>query len=465
MGTAGRQAGRHRTGRGERFGRSVALSADGETALAGAPNYEANVGGAFVFHDSGGLWSQQGSPLRATTPIGASRLGTSVALSGDGSLALAGGSSDDHGDGAAWEFARSEEGWSEPNEAVIGSAAHIHAHLGATVAVSADAGTVLAGAPHYDGKTGGIWSLRENLAIAPTVEKVEPSNGPAEGGTRVTILGSGFLAGATVSIGGQAVDVEVLSETEIRATTPPAPPGTAEVVVSDAEGTSIAGPDFTFQSPQPAKEPPVETVATTSSTPAPESGILGETKSQPAPPQFLKTGNLAPVTGRVLVRLPGTNAFVPLNGLRQVPFGTIVDATNGKVTVTTIGADGKPQSIDFFGGSFKLLQRKNGQVVAVLAGGSFAVCPTARERAHRALATAATSRRHVVRKLWASGHGKYSTKGNYATGAVLGTRWLTVDRCDGTLIYVATDRVAVTNLVNHRHRRVKAHHSYFAPAP
>ena len=70
-----------------------------------------------------------------------------------------------------------------------------------------------------------------------------------------------------------------------------------------------------------------------------------------------------------------------------------------------------------------------------------------------------------MRKLWAEGHGSYSTKGNYASGAVLGTRWLTEDLCDGTLIHVATDRVAVTNLVNHRHRTVTAGQSYLAKAP
>jgi ferric-dicitrate binding protein FerR (iron transport regulator) len=70
-----------------------------------------------------------------------------------------------------------------------------------------------------------------------------------------------------------------------------------------------------------------------------------------------------------------------------------------------------------------------------------------------------------VRKLWAEGHGSYSTKGNYATGAVLGTRWLTEDRCDGTLIRVLTDRVAVTDLVTHKHVTVQAGHSYLAKAP
>jgi hypothetical protein len=60
------------------------------------------------------------------------------------------------------------------------------------------------------------------------------------------------------------------------------------------------------------------------------------------------------------------------------------------------------------------------------------------------------------------GHGSYSTKGNYAAGAVLGTRWLTEDLCEGTLIHVVTDRVAVTSFVNHRHLTVTAGHSYLA---
>ena len=75
------------------------------------------------------------------------------------------------------------------------------------------------------------------------------------------------------------------------------------------------------------------------------------------------------------------------------------------------------------------------------------------------------SGKHVVRKLWAEGHGSHSTKGSYASGAVLGTRWLTENLCDGTLIHVATDSVAVTNLVTHLHVIVKAGHSDLAKAP
>jgi hypothetical protein len=55
--------------------------------------------------------------------------------------------------------------------------------------------------------------------------------------------------------------------------------------------------------------------------------------------------------------------------------------------------------------------------------------------------------------------------GNCAAGAVLGTRWLTEDLCKGTLIHVVTDRVAVTNFVNHHHLMLTAGRSYLAKAP
>jgi hypothetical protein len=180
-------------------------------------------------------------------------------------------------------------------------------------------------------------------------------------------------------------------------------------------------------------------------------------------PVLAATGNVAPVSGTVLVELPGTTTFVSLSSLRQIPFGTLINATHGRVSVTTAGPHGGTQTGEFFEGEFVLSQGRNGLVVATLAGGSFAGCPTARERSH--LARASSSGKHVVRKLWSDAHGSFSTKGNYAAGAVAGTEWLTEDLCDGTLIRVTRDKVAVTNLVTHRHVLVKVGHSYLAKAP
>jgi hypothetical protein len=188
------------------------------------------------------------------------------------------------------------------------------------------------------------------------------------------------------------------------------------------------------------------------------------------PPVLAKTGNVAPVSGTVLVKVSGTSKFVPLSSLQQVPFGSVIEATNGTVSVTTALPGGKTQTGEFFSGEFILRQGPNGLVVAELTGGSFSVCPTKRERSHIAragdvLARAAASGSHVVRKLWANAHGKFSTKGNYAAGAVQGTEWLTEDLCDGTLIKVTRDKVAVTNLVNHKHVEVKTGRHYLAKAP
>jgi hypothetical protein len=189
------------------------------------------------------------------------------------------------------------------------------------------------------------------------------------------------------------------------------------------------------------------------------------------PPVLAHTGNVAPASGTVLVKVPGTSKFVPLSTLQQIPFGSVIEATNGAVSVTTALPGGDTQTGQFFEGEFILRQGPNGVVIAELTGGNFSVCPTKRERSHVARAgsprasAASASGSHVVRKLWANAHGKFSTKGNYAAGAVQGTEWLTEDLCDGTMIKVTRDKVAVTNLVNHRHIEVTTGHHYLAKAP
>jgi hypothetical protein len=186
-------------------------------------------------------------------------------------------------------------------------------------------------------------------------------------------------------------------------------------------------------------------------------------KARPPAPVLGQSADVVVGSGQVLVRLPGASTFVALSSLAQIPFGTIVNATNGSVAVTTAGPHGRTQTVSLSGGEFQLTQSPNGSVVAKLTGGDFSVCPTARERAH--IASTRATGGHVVRKLWADGHGNFTTAGNYASASVRGTRWLTEDLCEGTLIHVASDRVAVTNFVNHRHVTIKAGHSYLAKAP
>ena len=74
---------------------------------------------------------------------------------------------------------------------------------------------------------------------APTVTSISPTSGTTSGGTSVTITGTGFLSGATVSIGGTAAtSVTVVSSTSITATTPAHSAGTVNVVVTNTDSQS-----------------------------------------------------------------------------------------------------------------------------------------------------------------------------------------------------------------------------------
>jgi hypothetical protein len=74
---------------------------------------------------------------------------------------------------------------------------------------------------------------------APTVSSITPASGPLAGGTAVTITGTGFLAGATVTLGGNsATGVNVASGTSITATTPAHGTGAVNVTVTNPDSQS-----------------------------------------------------------------------------------------------------------------------------------------------------------------------------------------------------------------------------------
>ena len=90
-------------------------------------------------------------------------------------------------------------------------------------------------------------------AQPPTVTAISPSSGPTGGGTAVTITGTNFLAGATVTLGGSAATgVNVASSTSITATAPAHVAGTVSVVVTNSNGLSgtLTG-GYTYMSPPP----------------------------------------------------------------------------------------------------------------------------------------------------------------------------------------------------------------------
>ena len=70
-----------------------------------------------MFTRSGSTWTQQGEKLdRRTGETGSAWFGYSVALSADGNTALIGGWLDNNWNGAAWVFTRSGSTWTQQGE-------------------------------------------------------------------------------------------------------------------------------------------------------------------------------------------------------------------------------------------------------------------------------------------------------------------------------------------------------------
>ncbi|MFZ5628498.1 MAG: beta strand repeat-containing protein [Spirochaetota bacterium] len=138
-------------------GYSVTLSADGNTALVGGINDNSNQGAAWVFTRSGTTWTQQGTKLVGTGNTGAARQGSSVALSADGNTALVGGFNDNANQGAAWVFTRSSTTWTQQGTRLVGTGNTGAARQGSSVALSADGNTALVGGYQDNSQQGAAW--------------------------------------------------------------------------------------------------------------------------------------------------------------------------------------------------------------------------------------------------------------------------------------------------------------------
>lgn len=88
------------------------------------------------------------------------------------------------------------------------------------------------------------------VQAAPAINSLTPTSGPTNGGTEVTIKGSGFLDGALVEIGGiSATDIQVHNATTITVKSPARPSAAANqaVVVTNPDGSkSTSGVSFTY---------------------------------------------------------------------------------------------------------------------------------------------------------------------------------------------------------------------------
>ena len=260
-------------------GSSVALSSDGNTAIVGGPFDGSGVGAAWVYTRSGGVWTQQGSKLAGTGAVrgvvgyGAHQ-GSSVALSADGNTAIVG---DDgvsggylYGVGGAREWTRSAGVWTHQDGELVGAGAVGNEVLeGSSVALSGDGSTVIMGGPDDNCDAGGVcpgaaWVFVSSASSSgPSIASGGVVNGASflpgiAPGSWITVEGTNLSAttrtwnssdfsgsnlptqldGVSVSVGGQPAYISYISPTQINALAPNVGTGTVSVTVTDSGATS-----------------------------------------------------------------------------------------------------------------------------------------------------------------------------------------------------------------------------------
>ena len=144
-------------GSGDRFGQSVSIDSDGDTAIVGAA-YEdtggSSAGSAYIFTRSGTSWSQQ-AQIQPTNVSTSDLFGRSVSISGDGNTVIGSSYVEDTGftnAGSAYIFTRSGTSWSQQSQ-IQAYDAQASAYFGQLVNISNDGNTAIIGANNTDSGT------------------------------------------------------------------------------------------------------------------------------------------------------------------------------------------------------------------------------------------------------------------------------------------------------------------------
>jgi hypothetical protein len=164
-----------------------------------------------------------------------------------------------------------------------------------------------------------------------------------------------------------------------------------------------------------------------------------------------------PTQGTIRVKLAGTNRYVDLATVDDLPLGSSIDARKGRVRLYSArDRSGHVQAASFFGGVFRITQH-----------GSFTVlqlrgpAPRCGSRG-KASASKHHKRKRRVRRLWGSGRGKFRTSGRLSSATVRGTKWLVEDSCHSTTTRVVRGVVAVRDFAHHRTILLRAGGRYVA---
>ena len=339
------------------FGTSVALSSNGTVALVGDPSGAGGTGSATVYTLTSGVWS---SGVALTAPAEAGSFGTSVALSGSGTIALVGDPyGGENGTGAATVYTYTTS-WNNPPTDLVAPLLNSY-EFGTSVALSNSGSIALVGDPlagaDGDGEGTGWVTSFSGTDYVDTAQIKDPAATTGGFGSSLAVSS----AGTTVVVGdptyptGGSAGIYTASETDsaitswAKTSTLTAPSG------SQAFGTAVAitaaGTEALVGDPDPAGGQDV--TGTASSYSAPSGTWSGPAAGTPfTPPPFAESFGTA-----VAVSGDASSAFVgDPNGSSPNPAldGTVTSyASNGRWWNIGTAAN-PPNNANSFGSSVSM---------------------------------------------------------------------------------------------------------------
>ena len=273
----------------------------------------------------------------------------------------------------------------------------------------------------------------------------------------------------TVALLTPAVTIAILSRAlVVTPATTHAGAAPAPTPATVAQATTTSSSTATSDTTETSSAPVLETSTTTTTTLDSTTVLYGP--PPPPPPVVYQAVNATPVSGDVLVELPGSHEYVSLAQARQIPVGAFVDARGGTVAIDAASTTaGQEYTGNFTAGVFQLLQSRGQRGLTELAlmdtVSRRRACASVGKGRKASLASSKKVSSKVLGLLKSTDNGRFSTRGDYSTATVRGTQYSVEDTCAGTLTTVTRGSVVVDYVRRHHQRVVvTAGHEFLAKA-
>lgn len=373
-------------------GSAVSLSADGSTAILGAPADKGSTGAAWLFVRSGASWRQQDGKIVGTGAAGLASQGGAVALSADGRVAMIGGPQDrsPRAIGATWVYERAGSVWTQQGDKLVGSGTIGMAQQGRSVALSGDGRTAVIGGMYDNDGAGAAWVFVSDPPARPSIAAVANgasfATGTISSGSWTSIFGTGLapagharewnntdfaggrlpldLDGTSVTVNGKAAPVAFIHPNQVNILTPDAGgTGPLQIVVTTAAGatepftvnSSLFSPGLFAATPPYLLAQHADGRLVNSAAPAAPGEVIvlwgtGFGPSEPSVATDRVFAGAAPLTNPVTIRFGSEPAIVDFaglvaNGLVQINVRVPIALQGGDIAVTALAGEVSSQTV------------------------------------------------------------------------------------------------------------------------